>query len=150
MKKKFHVASRIQDYLLLTFNQKILPVRTTWWSASNKKVNIYTVHTLTVSLDFAILGYAFIQLFLVVLLIPACLLIPECNLLFKKEISSFSRIQGYLLLTARATWWSASNKTLTYTVHTLAVCLALAMLEYAFIQLIFCGLTKMFALRGTW
>ena len=32
---------------------------------------------------------------------------------------------------------AASNKTLTYTVHTLAVCLALAMLEYAFIQLFF-------------
>ena len=32
---------------------------------------------------------------------------------------------------------AASNKTFTYTVHTLAVCLALAMLEYAFIQLFF-------------
>ena len=47
--------------------------------SQQQNVNIYTVYTLTVSLALAILGYAFIQLFFVVLLIPACLLIPECN-----------------------------------------------------------------------
>ena len=42
----------------------------------------------------------------------------------------------------------SQQQTLTYTVHTLAVCLALAMLEYAFIQLFFAvlRLTEMFAL----